>query len=380
MFNVSSKSMFFIVFILSSILLFAFISNYFSNLEPPKPTNFIGVTLLFSDTKRIIDFVEEVKDYVNLIILGELNVTTNSTKLYPVFDYLHEKGLYFIPFMAFNDYIEDPNFFQIAKRRWKDHLLGVYVFDEPGGKQIDSADHKPVDMAIDYSDAKFKYLQALSNGFDQFVNYFNITEQPTIFTSDYALFWYDYSAGYNVVLSQFGWNQSSQLNIALCRGAANEYNSYWGTIITWTFRFPPYLQNSEQLYEEMVLAYDNGAKYVVVFNFPTNLTEYGVLTKAHLESIIKFSEYTQKNKQPQINEKIAYVLPENYGFGFRGSNDKIWGLWGPDELSSKIYENILTLLETYNSQLDITYNLEDSNSLSKYQQLIFWNGTIIEEP
>ena len=142
------------------------------------------------------------------------------------FDYLFAHGLYFIPFMTLFDYVDDPNFFQVAKERGGDHMLGMYTFDEPGGKQIDLAEHRPVDEAKNYSDTASQFMQIVAyEGLVTFAEKFNGMNTFTIFTSDYALFWFDYSAFYNVILSEFGWNQSSQLNVALCRGAATGHNS-----------------------------------------------------------------------------------------------------------------------------------------------------------
>ncbi|MCX8151408.1 MAG: hypothetical protein N3D85_07930, partial [Candidatus Bathyarchaeota archaeon] len=81
----------------------------------------------------------------------------------------------------------------------------------------------------------------------------------------------------------------------------------------------------------MLLAYENGAKYIVVFNSPDNqtaTTEYGTLKAEHFEAMRQFWDYTQQNprKEP-YRANQAYVLPKDYGFGFRSSDDKIWGVW-----------------------------------------------------
>jgi hypothetical protein len=72
--------------------------------------------------------------------------------------------------------------------------------------------------------------------------------------SDYALHEFDYRAGYNVVLAEFGYNLSDSLQISLCRGAATMHNKDWGIIITDTYTQPPYLENASQIYDDMVMA------------------------------------------------------------------------------------------------------------------------------
>ena len=70
-----------------------------------------------------------------------------------------------------------------------------------------------------------------------------------LFTADYALYWFDYLAGYDVVLAEFGWNYSRQINVALNRGAATIQNKDWGVIVTWTYNNPPYIGSGEELYD-----------------------------------------------------------------------------------------------------------------------------------
>ena len=97
----------------------------------------------------------------------------------------------------------------------------------------------------------------------------SIGNQPAVklFTSDYALDWFDYQGGYDVVLGQLGWNQSTTQNIALVRGAADMQDKSWGVMVTWESLSAPYLQSSSQMYSEMKQAYESGAQYVVVFNY-----------------------------------------------------------------------------------------------------------------
>jgi hypothetical protein len=56
-----------------------------------------------------------------------------------------------------------------------------------------------------------------------------------VFTSDYALYWFDYQCGYDVVLAQFGWNHTTALDMGLVRGAATLQNKDWGAILTWKY-------------------------------------------------------------------------------------------------------------------------------------------------
>ena len=74
---------------------------------------------------------------------------------------------------------------------------------------------------------------------------------------------------------------------------------------------------------------------------------------------------------------MAYVLPKDYGYGFRGPEDTIWGLWEADNLSSTIWNNVNALLEQYKTGLDIIYEDEVQLNVTTYTKLVFWNGTTI---
>jgi len=201
------------------------------------------------------------------------------------------------------------------------------------------------------------------------------------FTSDYTLYWFDYKAGYDVLFAQFGWNYSRQLNVALCRGAATVQNKNWGVTITWTYNDPPYIESGEELYEDMTLAYNNGANYILVFDYPhVSNSTYGILKEEHFEALSKFWNYMNYSPQTRnsFNDRVAYVLPKDYGYGFRGPDDKIWGLWEADAFAVELCVNLSSAMEQYGTKLDIIYDdgIESYNKLI-YDSFIFWNGTIM---
>jgi hypothetical protein len=365
-----------VVFLVVVLLLASIIVGVF--LRESKDDVFVGVEVGYGNVDDFVRFVDEVEDYVNLVVIGSLDITTNETNMIAVGDYLYSKGLYFIPFMFFLEYIEKADFFQVAKERWGDRFLGLYLSDEGGGRQIDDFDPRAVDEAENNRDAASQYLEVYSEAFEQFFARYVQPVDVTTFTSDYALYWFDYEAGWDVVFTEFGWNFSRQLHVALGRGAARAHNKEWGVIVTWTYRNPPYIEDAEMLYEDLVLAYSNGAKYIIVFNFPTNVTEYGLLTRGHLDSMRSFWGYTNHVPQPKPALEAAYVLPEDYGYGFRGPDDTLWGLWGPDSLSAMVWNDANRLITTYDKKIDIIYYTEDPEKEHRYERLTFWNGMVIQ--
>ena len=105
------------------------------------------------------------------------------------------------------------------------------------------------------------------------------------------LYEYDYRGGYDVVLAQYAWNNSRPLNTALCRGSATMHSKEWSTMITYTYDTQPYLASGQEIYQDMVTAYQNGAKYILVFDYAkdkaTNIT-HGILQQEHLDALKQF--------------------------------------------------------------------------------------------
>ncbi|MHA2408297.1 MAG: hypothetical protein ACXACA_07990, partial [Candidatus Ranarchaeia archaeon] len=136
--------------------------------------------------------------------------------------------------------------------------------------------------------------------------------------------------------------------------------------------------SGQELYRDMVLAYENGAKYMVVFDSNKNYTR-GILEDEHLDALRRFWIYANNNprKSEDLSDRVAYVLPKGYGYGFRGPDDKIWGLWEADAFSLETSINLGSKLEQYGNKLDIIYDDGIAlNNTGVYTQFMFWNGTI----
>lgn len=199
------------------------------------------------------------------------------------------------------------------------------------------------------------------------------------FTSDYALHWFDYQAGYDVVLAQLGWNHTLAQDIALVRGAARLQDKPWGAIITWKYNNPPYLDSGEAIYEQMKMSYECGAEYVVIFNYAEDMTgPYGTLQDEHFDALKRFwNKVVQSSavKHGSIEAETVLVLPENYGWGMRNPEDTIWGLWRPDENSQQIWNQLQSCLDQYGLGLDIVYLDPEFTGEGKYSQIVYWNQT-----
>ena len=180
------------------------------------------------------------------------------------------------------------------------------------------------------------------------------------------------------MFGQIGWNHSLAQDIALLRGAANMQNKDWGAMITWKYNQLPYLDSGKEIYNQMVTAYEAGAKYITVFNYPQlSDNPYGVMRDEHFEALRQFwnDAVNHKISHNSITADTVLVLPNNYGWGMRNPADRIWGFWGPDEKSPLIWEQSRRLLAQYGLSLDIVYDDPNFSVAEKYTQIYWWNSS-----
>jgi hypothetical protein len=374
----------------SSIILATFSSNviFQTKAQDKMPSLFVGVDVAYENMTEIKNLVDEISPYTNTFVIGCSAISHEVTRLEETCQYLYERGLFFIVYQEWPlDYKflfpSTSTWTQTAKNRWGEHFLGLYYLDESGGKQLDQVPlWKVINNPVNYSDAGAQFNKNVSRSVNWFRSGYSNWTDISLFMSDYALYWFDYKAGYDVILTQLGWNYSRQLNVALCRGAAAVQDKEWGAIIPWTYTEPPYIENGTELYKDMVLAYDNGAKYIIVFDSNEEYTQ-GILKDEHLAALKQFWHYAQDNPRNEVpqEERVAYVLPKDYAYGFRGPNDKVWGLWEADDFAYEQSVAINDLLVKYGSGLDIIYGDGSTpNSTNGYQQIIYWNQTGNSDP
>jgi hypothetical protein len=377
-------------------------------LNPPNtPINgetefYLGVSFNGNTTAEAKLLIDRVKSYTNLFVVQSGPVSINETAMNEIVDYAVASGLdVIVHFGFFNPkYPWQLPWLDYAKQQWDNHFLGVYLNDEPGGATVDlnwtgyftqtrirnDTDyllHSPaIDMALNGT-LPPDYQQAAAHFNDQIWYNFGVNELKNrsipAFTSDYALYWFDYLAGYDVVFTEFGSNSSLTQNVALDRGAARMQNKTWGAIITWTYDQPPYIASGSAIYQQMLDAYLAGAKYVIVFDYPQLPgNPYGILTDEHFEAIEQLWEAT-KTVKPDDNQQddAVLVLPLNYGWGLRREDDRIWGVWGPDEKSPQIWNISRALLTKYDFRLDMVYD-DPRFPVGGYERVYYWNQTSVD--
>jgi hypothetical protein len=328
-----------------------------------------------TDCKALID---KVKNCTNLFVIGSPLILSNEALLNETCDYACNVGMHIIvcfsdlahsgsdPSLSANNHYTPSSWFTAAKERYGDYLLGMYYRDEPAGRILDQNTFYAFSFTDNYKNLADQFIQSTYSVRDAA----NLTHAlgSTVFTSDYRLYWFDYETGYDTVLAELAWNNSRALQISLTRGAAAAQNKNWGAIITWTYNQPPYLESGTQLYNDLVLSYDSGAKYLVVYDASQGF-QNTTLTQEHFNALSNFWNYVQKNpdKHGILKTNTVLVLPQDYGFGFRNPNDSVWGLQQTDNWNSKLYGDVTSLLNQYNSNINIVY------SDSKFQGSIYGN-------
>ena len=364
---------------------FCNVTNQISNSSGPF---YIGIETGWNSTLGDCEtLIDKVKNYTNLFIIASPLIISNESLLNQTCDYAYNAGMYFMP-AYFQDFNQDTGigytpsiWFTAAKERYGNQLLGVYYYDEPGGSQLEISEiipnpvltHPPKSY-LDYSNY-FSWLWTHGAGGVEATANFMRDSGSSLFTSDYALYWFDYELGYDTVLAQFGWNNSRQMQISLIRGAANVQNKNWGAIITWTYNQTPYLESGAQMYNDMVLAYNSGASYIAVYDSSQNYTST-TLTPDHFNALKDFWNYVEHNpgKHGSIKADKAVVLPQDYGFGFRSPSDSVWQDHQVDNWTQKMYMDVTSLIDQYNSSMDIVYSdPQFQNSIqAKYYKILYW--------
>ena len=403
-----------------------------SNANESAPDVNVGVAFSGNTTAEAKLLIDRVKAYTNLFILNAAGnpISRNQTTIEEICDYAVAQGLQVIINVGFNStvsrIISNRIWFwnlssldgikQRWTERWGEKFLGMYYSDEPGGIQLDgdwTTYFTWLDALVenppDASNMRFPsvYVNAIhelyaiygkiqeANGsapadYDAEAEFFVknvIRDDPGFrslrnagfktFTSDYALYWFDYLGGYDVMLAQIGWNHSVAQQIDLVRGAARMQEKEWGVIITWKYDSEPYLDVGDQIYNQMMTAYQAGANYVVLFNYPIlEGNDYGLMKGEHFIALERFWNEAAKTKKTD-DATVAMVLPRNYGWGMRRPDDIIWGFYGTDEKTIPIATMMSKLLARYGTNMDIIYD-DPAYPVAKggYKKIYYWNDTI----
>jgi hypothetical protein len=413
-----------LIVVLAVSMLAVYMSYSKGSQQKANPDVYVGVAFAGNTTAEAKQLIDKVKDYTNLFVFatGSNPISKNQSEIEEICNYAVANGLSVIVNVGFKDATEAQSwnwFWQQSsldaiKQRWTQmwgtKFLGMYYNDEPGGIQLDASWRQFYEWALNnyldrsnstsaqmLNDIAQKLLSYVNNGtkptpddYELEADFFmqrvitydigmeNLTASgiPT-FTSDYGLYWWDYKGGYNTIFTELGWNDSVAEQIDLVKGAARLQDKDWGTMITWKYYSPPYLDTGDEIYSQMLESYQAGAKYISIFNYPYDGGAYGTLTDQHFAAMQKFwNTITTKQVADLSAPEAALVLPKNFGWGLRNPNDTIWGFWLTDNRTQQTAFVTSKLVSYYGVNLDIVY--EDSAypvSKVNYQHVYYWNST-----
>jgi hypothetical protein len=398
-----------VIFVALLLVLTILLSVTFLVPKPVKNVNlpetvYLGVSFCGNTTTEAELLIDKVKSYTNLFVLQSGPISRNLTATTEICDYATSQGLSIIVYFGWfnHEYPWQTSWVQNASQRYGDKFLGVYYFDEPGGIQLDydwEAYFLNLNSSIketggryeryhDILDAIAGYLNNTMRDYDAEAQLYTAYMQndhdlmflknnsiPT-FVSDYALFWWDYLGGYDVVLAQLGNNASIVQEIDLIKGAAHLQNKDWGAIVTWKYDEAPYLDSGDEVYDQLFMSYQAGAKYLIIFDYPViENNPYGVLTDDHFEALQKLWADINKPVKRLSTVEAVLVLPRNYGWGMRHIHDRIW-LWSADEHSPVVWDISQKLIDQYGINLDIVYDDPQFPVIGKYDKIYYWNQTL----
>ena len=99
------------------------------------PSLYFGVDVAFGSIAATEQLIDNVSSYTNFFLIG-CTGGYNLTRLTVICQYVYDKGLSFIV------YTDDPRYpssqwLADAKNNYGNSFLGIYYFDETGGKQLD---------------------------------------------------------------------------------------------------------------------------------------------------------------------------------------------------------------------------------------------------
>jgi hypothetical protein len=196
------------VFLLLAGLIIALASNFIlmNGDENGEKHFYIGVTFCGNTAEEAKLLIDKVKDYTNLFIVNSGPVSKNEAILDEICYYAINSKLNIMVYFGIFDQDWQLPWIDMAKHRFGDQFLGIYFFDEPAGSILDY--EFPTGTALD-----IQYDAFLSNppeNYEEMTNFFinswhtmpglyTIQTRPTppaTFTSDYALYWFGYLAGY----------------------------------------------------------------------------------------------------------------------------------------------------------------------------------------
>ena len=113
---------------------------------------FFGVSFGGNTTNEAKLLIDKVKDYTNLFVINSWDISKNETALNEICQYAVDANMSIIVYFDYVFYNPEPwlwlnTWMDTTKERWGDQFLGIYLYDEPGGNQVDTGQWRTGDAA-----------------------------------------------------------------------------------------------------------------------------------------------------------------------------------------------------------------------------------------
>ena len=183
-----------LLIIVSPILTIIFL-NAQQNQETYPQGLYIGVTA-DGNTTATKTLIDKVESFTNFLIINNPEVIRDQNSLEEVCDYAKKSRLSFFVHMkhpSFWQYNYNPLvWIENAQKESSENLLGVYLFDEPGGNQLDQGNFRQFDKTtkpptyLDAANTYVYYLYIQMRDFIKTENFSNIVYSlfDALFKSD----------------------------------------------------------------------------------------------------------------------------------------------------------------------------------------------------
>jgi len=129
--------------LIACLLLTIFLASNITNvslaeIHTDNPSFYAGVTYGGATVEGAKLLIDKVKDCTNLFILASGELQQNTTVIEEIGDYAIASGLNFTTYFGISSKLRHSSeWVDVAHQRWGSRFLGVYLYDEPGGKMLD---------------------------------------------------------------------------------------------------------------------------------------------------------------------------------------------------------------------------------------------------
>jgi len=294
---------------------------------------YVGVTYGGDTVEGAKQLIDKVKDSTNLFILSSGGLIYNITAVEEIGDYAIVSGLNFAT--SFGPYfsIVPHGWVDTAQQRWGSSFIGIYFYDEPGGKMLDDTVWFPDESGGDQSVTKLeiggislrKHMISASNVSDYYSNGIVKVTFNDLYESKTGRLDVDYPDGSSKTILDVPWQEESFIEYP--NGTKTWFRPYWfnteityypdGDITVWE-------HIDEENHYDMFYTAVNGSKRIAEVEPLSAVLERNPI-KTHNVAAQVFENELARRFSPLENSTIP-LFTSDYGlywWDFRGGYDLV---------------------------------------------------------